>query len=103
MSTVVAVLMAKERRLVNRLRAAGAVSRERARTLEELGITRGVILRRLRERAVVREGAPDRFYLDEPSWAAVRRSRRRAIHILGLIALVILLAILFGSRRAFTG
>jgi hypothetical protein len=100
MSTVAAVILARERRMVNRLRVAGAVSREQARTLAELGVTRGVILRRLRERAVIREGEPDHFYLDEPSWEAVRRSRRRAIHVLGVIALVLLLAVLF-SRRAF--
>ena len=102
MSTVAAVILARERRMVNRLRAAGAVRPEQARTLEELGIARGVILRRLRERAVVREAAPGHYYLDELSWAAVRRSRRRAIHVLGVIALVVLLAVLF-SRRAFTG
>lgn len=88
--------------MVDRLRAAGAVSPAQARTLDELGITRGVILRRLRERAVIREAAPGRIYLDEPSWEAVRRSRRRAIHVLGVIALVLLLAVLF-SRRAFAG
>ena len=101
MSTVAALLLAKERRIVNRLRAAGAVSREHARTLEELGIARGVVLRRLRERAVIREAA-DHFYLDEESWAAVRRSRRRAIHVLWVVALVLLIAVLF-SRRAFAG
>jgi hypothetical protein len=101
MSTVTAIILAKERRMVNRLRASGAVNPEQARTLEELGISRGVILRRLRERAVVRQAGPDRFYLDEPSWDAVRRSRRRAIHILWVIALVVLLAVLF-SRRALT-
>lgn len=103
MSTVAAVVLAKERRMVKRLRAAGAVGPEHARTLEHLGITPGVVLRRLRERAVIREAAPAHFYLDEPSWAAVRRSRRRAIHLAGLIALVIVLAILFGTRRALTG
>jgi hypothetical protein len=98
MSTVAAVILAKERRMVNRLRLAGAVSPQQARTLEELGITRGVILRRLRERAVIRQAGVDRFYLDEPSWEAVRRSRRRAIHILGVIALVLLFAVLFARR-----
>lgn len=88
--------------MVNRLRTAGAVSRETARTAEQLGITHGVILHRLRDRAVIREAGPDHFYLDEESWEAVRRSRRRAIHIAWLIALVILLAVLF-SRRAFAG
>ncbi|MBA2303539.1 MAG: hypothetical protein H0W08_13000 [Acidobacteria bacterium] len=100
MSTVAAIILAKERRMVNRIRASGAVNPEQARTLEELGISRGVILRRLRERAVIRQAGPDRYYLDEPSWEAVRRSRRRAIHIMGVIALIILIAVLFGSRRA---
>ncbi|HJR58941.1 MAG TPA: hypothetical protein VJ813_06085 [Vicinamibacterales bacterium] len=98
MSTVAAVILAKERRMVNRVRMLGAVSPQQARTLEELGITRGVILRRLRERAVIRQAGPDRFYLDEPSWEAVRRSRRRAIHVLGVIALVLLFAVLFARR-----
>jgi len=100
MSTVAAVILARERRMVNRLRTAGAVTPEQARTLDELGITTGVILRRLRERAVIRQAGPDRFYLDEPSWEAVRRSRRRAIHVLGVIALVLLFAVLF-ARRLF--
>ena len=100
MSTVTAVILARKRRMVNRLKAAGAVSPQQARTLEELGITSGVILRRLRERAVVRKAGPDRYYLDEPSWDAVRRSRRRAIHILGVVALVLLFAVLF-ARRLF--
>lgn len=86
--------------MVNRLRMAGAVNPQQARALEELGIARGVILRRLRERAVIREAGQDRFYLDEPSWEAVRRGRRRAISIIGVIALVLLFAVLFG-RRAF--
>ena len=98
MSTFAAVLLAGERRMVNRLRSAGAVTPDRARTLEELGIGRGVILRRLRERAVVRQAGPDRFYLDEPSWEAVRRSRRRAVHVLGVLALIVLFAVLFGRR-----
>ena len=88
--------------MVNRLRTAGAVNPQQARTLEQLGISRGVILRRLRERAVIRQAGPDRYYLDEPSWEAVRRGRRRAIHVLWVIGLVIVLAVLF-SRRAFTG
>jgi hypothetical protein len=98
MSAVAGVLLAQERRMVNRLRTAGAVTPAQARTLEELGITGGVILRRLRERAVVREAGPDRFYLDEPSWEAVRRGRRRAIHVLGVIVLVVLFALLFGRK-----
>lgn len=96
MSTVAAVILGKERRMVNRLRTAGATDPAHARTLEELGLSDGLILHRLRDRAVVRHAGPDRYYLDEESWNAVRRSRRRAIHVSWLIALIILLAILFG-------
>ena len=98
MSTVVALILAKERRMVARFRAAGAVSAASARALVDLGIERGIILRRLRERAVIRDAGGERYYLDEPSWAAVRRSRRRAIHILWVIGLIIILAVLFARR-----
>jgi hypothetical protein len=87
--------------MVATFEARGATSREKALTLEQLGISRGVILRRLRERAVVREAAHDHFYLDRESWDAVRRGRRRAIHVAAVIALALLLAIIFGSRRAW--
>ena len=98
MTSVTAIILARERRMVGRLRTAGAISPEQARTLEELGLSKGVILHRLRDRAVIREAGPDRYYLDEPSWEAVRRARRRAIHVLGVVALVVLFAFLFGRR-----
>jgi hypothetical protein len=100
MSTVAAVILGKERRMVATFEARGATSREKALTLEQLGISRGVILRRLRERAVVREGEHDHFYLDRESWNAVRRGRRRAVHVIAVILLALLLALLFGTRRA---
>lgn len=103
MSTVAAVLFGKERRMVATFEAHGAVSRDQALTLEQLGISRGVILRRLRERAVVREADHDHYYLDRESWNAVRRSRRRAIHVAAVIAFALLLAVIFGTRRAWAG
>lgn len=101
MSTIAAVIMGKERRMVARFAAAGATSRETARTLDEVGAAPGLILRRLRDRAVIREAGEDRYYLDEESWEAVRRSRRRAIHVAAVIALALLLAALFGGRRVW--
>ena len=86
--------------MVGRFRTAGAINAAQARTLEELGLQRGLILRRLRERAVIRDAGGERYYLDELSWAAVRRSRRRAIHITWVIALIIILAVLFARRTA---
>lgn len=86
--------------MVATFEARGATSREKALTLEQLGISRGVILRRLRERAVVREAEHDHFYLDRESWNAVRRGRRRAVHVIAVILLALLLALLFGTRKA---
>lgn len=100
MSTIAAVLLGKERRMVATFEAHGAVGREQARTLEQLGLHRGIILRRLRERAVVREADHEHYYLDRESWAAVRRGRRRAIHVAAVIMLALLLALLFGTRPA---
>ena len=100
MSTVAAVILGKERRMVATFEGRGATSREQAMTLEQLGLSRGVILRRLRERAVIREAAHDHFYLDRESWAAVRRGRRRAVHVAAVVLLALLLALLFGTRKA---
>lgn len=100
MSTVAAVILGKERRMVARFVAVGATSRETARTLEQVGVPHGLILHRLENRAVVRHAPPDRYYVDQESWAAVRRSRRRAVSVLGAILLALLLALLFGTRGA---
>ena len=99
MNNVVAFILAKERRMVSRVRAAGAVSAEKARTLQDLGIHQGVILHRLRDRAVIRHTPQDRYYLDEESWNAVRRQRRRAASVVVAVAAAIVLAFLF-TRQA---
>jgi CubicO group peptidase (beta-lactamase class C family) len=100
MNHVIAVILAKERRMVSRMRTAGAVGPERARPLEDLGIKDGIILHRLRDRAVIRHTPQNRYYLDEESWNVVRRERRRAMSVIVAIAVAILLAIVF-SRRAY--
>lgn len=99
MTTVTAVLLGRERRLVSTFAARGATSPESARTLQELGVSDGLILHRLEKRAVVRR-ADGRYYLDEKSWEAVRRGRRRAVSVLGAIVLAVVLILLFGTRRA---
>ena len=103
MHSVVGIVLGNERRMVAVFSARGAVTPEQALTLEQLGIEHGLILRRLMARAVIREAAPDRFYLDEASWNAVRRSRRRAARVAAVVALALMLALLFGTRRAAAG
>ena len=100
MHPVIALILAKERRMIARFMAAGATSRERARSLEQVGVHGGVILRRLRERAVIRQAGADLYYVDRESWAAVRRMRRRAASVAVAIAMALIFAIVFGARRA---
>ena len=85
-AAVAAVIMRKEKDMVEAFRSAGATARERARVPSELGVEQdGLIFRRLHEREVLREAAPGAYYLDEPVWAAVRRARRRVAVVMLLI------------------
>jgi hypothetical protein len=94
-AAAVAVIMRKERDLVETFRRAGALSIEHARSLTQLAVDdRGVAWRRLTRRAVIREAAPGSFYLDLPSWEALRYVRKRmllAVFGLMLLALVAVL------------
>jgi|SRR5438105_9600338 len=99
MATAAAVILMKERRVVEAFTAADATSPDRARPIEALGVDpSGIAMRRLQEHAVIREGAPGRFYLDVPSWQALRRMRRRIVFLL-LIVLIVAIALgVLGSR-----
>ena len=50
--------------------------RRRSPTLRS-GLGESMAVRRLHDRAVIREAAPGVYYLDEEVWTAVRRTRRR--------------------------
>ncbi len=89
-ASAVAVVVIKERHIVEAFERAGATSPERAVTLEELGIPNHVAARRLKARAVLREAAPGRFYVDLPGWLALRRVRRRmAVVIVALVLIAV--------------
>jgi hypothetical protein len=90
MSAAVIAILAKERSVVRSFREAGATGVASAKSLEDLHLRAGLGFRRLRERAVVRAAAPDRYYLDEEVWAAVRRGRTRLSVVLFVIMLLIL-------------
>lgn len=93
---VVAVMRMQEREVVDDFRAVGAVSPHTARGLEDIGLFSERALARLRERAVIREAEPGRFYLDEEVWSAMRRQRRRMALV--VLLLVLVGAVLFGLR-----
>ena len=89
----------REKKIVAAFLAAGATSPDRAATTAALGVHEGSAFRILRRRAVLREVAEQRFYLDEPRWEALRMIRRRlAFAIPGIVLLVGILIFLWVIR-----
>jgi hypothetical protein len=91
MGAAAAVILMKERRIVEAFERGGATSPASARTPDDLGVDpHGIGWRRLRDHAVVREANPgaDRYYVDVDVWQALRRMRRRIVLVLGLVILM---------------
>ena len=95
-ASVAAVIVAKERRVVDSFRDAGAISPKDARTTQDVGIAENIGFRRLRDHEVIRETNPGFYYLDEAVWEAVRRTRRRLILTLLTIAVLVGLGVSWG-------
>ena len=93
-----AIIIRREKDLVSHFQQARATSSATAQTLGALHIDDGMILRRLRERAVIREAAPGTFYLDEPSWLALRGIRRRMATVMLLVVVVLGIAAVIATR-----
>ena len=88
---VAAILRRREMEVVDDFRAAGATSPATAQSYTAIGLGHSLAIKRLNDRAVIREAAPGKYYLDEEVWAAVRRTRRRiATMILCILALALL-------------
>lgn len=85
-TTAAAMILLRERQIVERFQHAAATAPDRARIPSELGVHGGVAFDRLRKRAVIRESAPAAFYLDEASWKALGRLRRRLLMVLLILA-----------------
>jgi hypothetical protein len=88
-AAVIAIMRRREREVVDDFRAAGATSPGTAQSYTAVGIGESMALKRLHDRAVIREAAPGIYYLDEEVWTAVRRIRRRIAMV--MLAIVILL------------
>jgi len=96
MGAAVAVLLVKERHLVDAMESAGAVDAAHAVTPEEIRAdSLGLGWRRLRRRAVLRESSPGsgRYYLDRDVWRGLRRTRQTLAVVLGAL---ILLGVVYG-------
>ena len=97
-AAVAAILRKREQDVIDDFRAAGATSPDRAQSYTAIGLGDSLAIKRLRNRAVIREAAPDQYYLDEEVWSAVIRTRRRLVvtllSVFALMALGILLGII---------
>ena len=98
-AAVAAVMRRRESEVVDDFRAARATSRETAQSYTAIGLGQSLGLRRLRERAVIREAAPGTYYLDEEVWTAVRRTRRRIATVFLAILALFLLGVLAGTIK----
>jgi hypothetical protein len=99
-AAVAAIIIRKEKDLVAHFRAAGAISPATALTPEALGVHQRIAWERLVIRAVIREAAPGSFYLDEPSWVALRRTRQRLAIVMVVIVVAVAAFVFFLSPRA---
>jgi hypothetical protein len=93
-AAAVAIMRRREREVVDDFRSAGAISPATAQSYNAIGLGESLALRRLHDRAVIRESAPGLWYLDEEVWTAVRRTRRRVA--LAMVTIVLLLFAGFG-------
>ena len=88
-TSVAAVLIAKERHIVQAFRRAGATTPASAVTPASIGVAEHIVFRKLRNRAVLREAGRGAFYLDERRWQALRAIRRRVVLVGLAIALLV--------------
>jgi hypothetical protein len=93
---VAAILRRKEQEVVDDFRSAGAISPATARTYDAIGLGDSLAIKRLQNRAVIRQADPGRWYLDEEVWEAVRRMRRRFATVLLSILALVLAGVLLG-------
>ena len=95
-AAVAAILRLREREVVDDFRAAGATSPDTARSYDAMGIGDSLVIRRLHNRAVIREASPGRWYLDEEVWEAVERTRKRVATVMLSILLLLFAGVLLG-------
>jgi hypothetical protein len=93
---VAALLRKREQEVIDDFRAAGATSPDRAQSYQAIGLGDSLAIKRLHNRAVIREASPGMYYLDEEVWAAVVRTRRRLMLTLLSLFAVMALGVLLG-------
>ncbi len=99
-SVAAAVIIRKERELVEHFAAAGAVSPSSAKSPSDLGVHQRFAWIRLVDRGVIREAAPGRYYFDEPTWVALGRRRRRLALVMMIFVVALAGVALIATRMA---
>jgi hypothetical protein len=95
-AAAVAIMRRREREVVDDFRAAGAISPATAQSYNAIGLGESMAIRRLHDRAVIRESAPGLWYLDEEVWTAVRRTRRRVAVVMLVLVVMIFAGVAMG-------
>jgi hypothetical protein len=95
-AAIAAIIARQERDIVNGFRGVGATSPARARDPDELGVKYQTAFDRLTRAAVLRDAGDGRYYLDEPSWIALR-DRRRRVAIVMLVVMAAVFAVLIAT------
>jgi hypothetical protein len=98
-AVIAAAMRRREQEVIDDFRAAGATAPDRAQSYTAVGVGETLALRRLRNRAVIREAAPGVYYLDEEVWSAVRRTRRRVVSVFLLLLAILLIGLALGKIR----
>ena len=86
-------------RILRRFRAAGAIERGAAASLEQLHLRSDMFLRRLVRRGVIHEEPPGRYWLDEEAWSRYRVQQMRLVIMLVIPLLFALLAVALFSKH----
>jgi len=98
-AVIAAAMRRREQEVIDDFRAAGAITPDRAQSYTAIGLGDTLALRRLRNRAVIREAAPGAYYLDEEVWSAVRRTRHRLLAVVIAILVALLIGVLAGTIK----
>lgn len=98
MGAAVAIMIRRETEIVEQFRRHHATSADSAKSLESMSVDNHIAVRRLRNRAVIREASTGHFYLDEPSWAATRRTRRRMLLVIAFLLIAVAVAAAVTAR-----
>ncbi|MFL5488709.1 MAG: hypothetical protein ACJ8AJ_09525 [Gemmatimonadaceae bacterium] len=97
---IAAIMRRREREIVDDFRAAGATSTAAAQSYTAVGLGESMALKRLRNRAVIREASPGKYYLDEEVWAAVRRLRQRMATVIVSLLVLVMIGVLLGIIKS---